>query len=260
MDAVLELLRESFGAYIAFGFLLLLVLLRLDAQRFGAAEYDEAARDGRLPSLRRRLGWYIVGLGLIAAAAFIHPRPASDLFLTLGDRLQVIVYGFGYGLLGTAQAVAFAVLRYRHLRLPPVRTYPGSVMNTVATAFIDEATFRGLLLGFVLIAGVDANLANVIQTLVYVLATRVGAPGRDRYMLVLMLVLGLASGWVTIQTGGIGAAFLGHAITRVAMFLTTGHAGQVALRGGEDEDVANRLRTPDGWNAVGARESSRRDR
>jgi hypothetical protein len=260
MDAVFDTMRESFGAFIALGFLLLLLLLRLDAEHFGAAEYDEAGRDGRPPSLRRRLGWYIVGLGLIAAAAAIHPRPASDLFLVLGDRLQVLVYGLGYGLLGTAQAVAFAYLRYRHLRLPDVRSYPGSVVNEVATAFIDEATFRGLLLGFILLAGVDPTLGNVIQALVYTLATRVGAPGRDRYMLVFVLVLGLASGWVTVQTGGIGAAFLGHAITRVAMFLTTGHAGQVARRGREDEDVDNRLRTPDGWNAVGARESPRSDR
>jgi hypothetical protein len=260
VDAVVEALQQSFGAFIAFGFLLLLMLLRLDAERFGAAEYDEAARDGRSPSLRRRLGWYIVGLGLVAAAAYIHPRPASELFLTLGDRLQVIVYGLGYGLLGTGQAIAFALYRYRHLRLPEGRSYPGSVVNAVATAFIDEATFRGLLLGFIVLAGLDANLAIVVQALIYTLATRLGAPGRDRYMLAFVLVLGLASGWTTVQTGGIGAAFLGHAITRVAMFLTTGHAGQVARRGSEHEDVDDRLETPRGWADVGARESSRRDR
>ena len=139
-------------------------------------------------------------------------------------------------------------------------SYPGSIINTIATAFIDEATFRGLLLGFILLTGLDPTAANIIQALVYALATRVGAPGRDRYMLVLVLVLGLASGWVTIQTGGIGAAFLGHAITRVAMFLATGHAGQVALRGREDEDVASRLETPDGWNSVGAQEHPGFDR
>jgi len=259
MDAVLGALRGSFGGFIAIGILLLLILLRLDAERFGAAEYDEAARDGRRPPLRRRLGWYLVGFGLLAVAALIHPTP-SDLFLTLGDRLQVIVYGFGYGLVGIAQAIAFAYMRYKHLRLSDVLSYPGSIINTIATAFIDEATFRGLLLGFILLTGLDPTAANVIQAIVYALATRVGAPGRDRYMLVLVLVLGLASGWVTIQTGGIGAAFLGHAITRVAMFLATGHAGQVALRGREDEDVASRLETPDGWNSVGGREHPGLDR
>ena len=76
--------------------------------------------------------------------------------------------------------------------------------------------------------GVEATAANVVQALVYTLTTRVAAPGRDRYMLVLVLVIGLGSGWVTLHTGGIGAAFLGHAVTRLAVFLATGHAGQPA--------------------------------
>ena len=71
----------------------------------------------------------------------------------------------------------------------------------------------------------DPNLANVTQALLYALATRLGAPGRPWYMLVTVLVIGLAGGWLTGITGGIGAAFLGHAITRIAIFLTTGHAG-----------------------------------
>lgn len=255
MDAI----REVFGPLMSVGFLVLLILLRLDAEQFGAAEYDEASREGRAPSLRRRLAWYIVGFGLIAAVSLVHPD-AGRLYLTLGDRVQVVVFGFAYGLIGVGQAIAFAALRYGRLRLPTVRSYPGSILNTIATAFIDEATFRGLLLGFILLIGIDHTTANVIQALSYALATRVAAPGRDRYMLVLVLVLGLGSGWVTMQTGGLGAAFIGHAITRVAVFLATGHAGQVALRGRESEDVERRLRPPDGWRVVGAREPSGSDR
>ena len=71
-------------------------------------------------------------------------------------------------------------------------------------------------------AGLQPNLANLIQALVYALATRLGAPGRPWYMLVTALAIGLAGGWLTGITGGIGAAFLGHSITRVAIFLTTG--------------------------------------
>ena len=73
-------------------------------------------------------------------------------------------------------------------------------------------------------------------------------------MLVLALLIGLGAGWLTIATGGIGAAFLGHAITRFAVFLCTGHAGQVAPRGREDEDIEKRRRPPDGWRVVGTRE------
>ena len=256
----MEAIREIFGPLMSVGFFVLLILLRLDAEHFGAAEYDEVARDGHVPSLRRRLAWYIVGFGLIAAVSLVHPDAAATLYLTLGDRVQVVVFGFAYGLIGIGQAIAFAALRYGRLRLPTVRSYPGSILNTIATAFIDEATFRGLLLGFILLIGIDPTTANVIQALSYVLATRVAAPGRDRYMLVLVLILGLGSGWVTMHTGGFGAAFIGHAITRVAVFLATGHAGQVALRGRESEDVERRLRPPEGWRVVGARESSGSDR
>ncbi|HEX7473955.1 MAG TPA: CPBP family intramembrane glutamic endopeptidase [Candidatus Limnocylindrales bacterium] len=241
------------------GFVLLLVLLRLDAERFGAAEYDERTRDGRAPALLPRLAWYVVGFGLVAAAAVIHPTSSTDLFLSLGDRTGAIVDGLAYGGVGIAQAIAFAGLRYHHLRLPEVRSYPGSVINVIGTAFIDEATFRGLFLGFLIFLGVQATAANAIQALVYVLTTRVAAPGRDRYMLVLVLVIGLGSGYVTLHTGGIGAAFVGHAVTRLAVFLATGHAGQPAIRGRETEDIARRQETPDGWSVIGARDSSNQD-
>ena len=253
-------MEDTLRSLMTFGFVIFLILLRLDAERLGAAEYDEPADDGSRPSLRRRLAWYLIGFGLIAAAAIIHPSATGELYLGLGDRLSVITFGFAYGAVGIAQAVAFAGLRYHHLRLPEVRSYPSSILNTIATAFIDEATFRGLLFGFILFVGVESTTANLIQALVYALATRVGAPGRDRYMLVLVLVIGLGSGWVTLQTGGIGAAFLGHAVTRLAVFLATGHAGQVAMRGREDEVVERRRRFPDGWRIFGAREPSSPDR
>jgi membrane protease YdiL (CAAX protease family) len=244
----------TFRTLAAAGFLLLLVLLRLDSERFGTAEYDERAHDGRAPSLRRRLAWYVIGFGLVAAAGLIHPKASTDLFLSLGDRNGAILDGFAYAGVGIAQAVAFAGLRYHHLRLPEVRSYPGSLINVVGTAFIDEATFRGLFLGYLVFIGIDGTYANVVQALVYTLTTRVAAPGRDRYMLVLVLVIGLGSGWVTLHTGGIGAAFIGHAVTRLAVYLATGHAGQPAVRGRETEDIEKRREVPDGWHVIAARD------
>ena len=69
-------------------------------------------------------------------------------------------------------------------------------------------------------------------------------------MFVLSLAVGLVTGWATVATSGIGAAFLGHAITRVAVFLVTGHAGQPAPHGREVEDVEKRRRAPEGWRPV----------
>jgi hypothetical protein len=76
-------------------------------------------------------------------------------------------------------------------------------------------------------------------------------------MFLLALIIGLVAGWATLLTGGIAAAFLGHAVTRVAVFVTTGHAGQPAPRGTEIEEVDRRRRTPEGWRIVAGRDASR---
>jgi hypothetical protein len=244
---------EPFGNLIVIGLVLLLIMLRLDAERFGAAEYDEAGREGHLPSFRRRMAWYVLGVGLVVLILVIHPRPREELFLGAGDRVKALAFGLAFGAIGAAQAVAFARLRYHHFRLPDVRSYPGALVNSIATAFIDEGTFRGALFGILLVAGVNPTLANVAQALIYTLSTRLGVPGRDRYMLVLTVLIALAGGWLTVATGGIAAAFLGHAVTRFAVFLCTGHAGQVALRGREREDIERRRKTPEGWRIIGSR-------
>ena len=233
---------------VGLGLTLLLVMLRIEASRFGAAEYDEPI-SGRRPSVLRRIGWYMVGVGGVLALLFAHPSPENSLHLQVGDPSGILI-ALLLGGLGVGQAIAIAWYHYRRLRFPDVSSYPGALANEILTAFIDEAVFRGALLGYFLWAGAPANLAIVGQAVVYVLATRLGAPGRDRYMLVVAGAIGLLGGWATLATSGIGASFVGHAVTRVAMFLTTGHAGQPPARGNEVEDVERRRRTPEGWSAV----------
>jgi CAAX prenyl protease-like protein len=245
-------LPEPLGSLVAFGLVLLLIMLRLDAERFGAAEYDEV-RDGHTPPLRRRLGWYAIGLGLVVAILLIHPDPAGQLFLQTGDRLRALAWGFVYAAIGAAQAVGFAWWRYRRVRLPTVSSYPGALLNELGTAFIDEAAFRGAMLGLILSTGVDPRAGVVLAAIVYALATRTGAPGRRRYMLVLALGVGLVGGWMTVETGGIAAAFIGHTVTRFSVFLCTGHAGQPEARGREIEEIEKRRRPPDGWRVIGSR-------
>jgi hypothetical protein len=250
---------DPLRSLIAIGLALLLVMLRLEAASFNAAEYDEAT-DGRPPSFRRRIAWYSLGMGLILGILFIHPTPRQDLLLGVGDRRLTITYGFLYAAGGTAVALGVAWYRYRRIRFPDVWSYPGALLNSVATALIDEVAFRGVILSVLLMTSINPSAANAIQALLYALATRLGAPGRNRYMLVMALVLGLAGGWVTAVTGGIAAAFLGHAVTRFAVFLCTGHAGQFLPRGREVEEIEKKRRPPDGWSVIGSRESAPRDR
>jgi hypothetical protein len=248
-------MESDLRVLVCLGFTLLLVMLRLEAQRFDAAEYDEPVR-GHRPSILRKIAWYVLGVGGVLLLLIVHPSAEFSLHLTVGDRAGILVAVF-LAVIGVGQAVLLAWLHYHRLRLPDLASYPTALANEVITAFIDEAVFRGAVLGYLLWAGAPPNLAIVGQAVLYVLATRLGAPGRDRYMFAVAGFVGLIGGWATLLTGGIGASFLGHASTRVAIFLTTGHAGQPPARGTEVEDVERRRRTPEGWRAVdrgGARE------
>ena len=243
---------ETLRTLVAIALGLLLVIHRLEAQKFGAAEYDEPARDGRRTSFLPRLAWYAVGLALsLGIIIIIRPTLVEELGLSLGDRSQALLYGFGFGALGTAQAIVVALVRYGRLRFPPMWAYPGAILNALGTALVDEVAFRGVVLGLLLLLAVNPVTAIITQALVYTLATRLGAPGRDRYWFVLALVMAIGLGWLTVETGSIGAAFLGHAITRIAMFVCTGHAGQLAPRGREVEDSWEFKRPPVGWRPVG---------
>ena len=248
-------MEEQLRTLVAFGLTLLLVMLRLEAARFGAAEYDEPVA-GHAPSDLRRLAWYVLGIGGVVAILVIDPAPARDLYVTGGGGEGVLL-GFVLAAIGAGLAVALAWQRYHHVRLPDISQYPGALLNEVATAFFDEAVFRGALLAFLILGGVDPILALLAQSATYSLATRLGAPGRNRSMFLLSLVIGLVAGWATLLTGGIAAAVLGHGVTRVAVFLTTGHAGQPAPRGTEVEEVERRRRAPDGWRVVAGRDANR---
>ena len=69
-------------------------------------------------------------------------------------------------------------------------------------------------------------------------------------MLVIFFVLALIAGWLTWTTGGIAAAFIGHAVTRFAFFVCTGHAGQIEVAGYEPEELAGQDLPPKGWSVV----------
>jgi hypothetical protein len=232
----------------------LLILLRFDAARFGAADYDDEESPGGVRTWLGRLSWYLFGLLFIAVVYVLYPAPLTELHLQMGDpRAVVFLAGLGLALLGMVFAVAYAWWRFGELALPPVHRYGPGVMNSLATAFIDEAAFRGILLGLLLVSNWPVELAIGFQAVLYALATRLGAVGRPRSLLLFSLVVGLVGGWVTVATNGIGAILFAHAVTRLAIFVATGHAGQVTPSAAFDEQVVEEdsKLTPAGWEVVG---------
>jgi membrane protease YdiL (CAAX protease family) len=235
-------MEATLRTLIALAFTGLLVMLRLEADRFGAAEYAEADRYGEPARNGRRLAWYALGLGLCVAIWFVNPDRAGLLYLRFGHAAPAVLLGFLYGAAGIAQAAGLARFRYLTWRWPAMEAYPVEILGSIGTALVDELAFRGAVLGFLILTGLEPGAAVVIQALLYALVTRLGAPGRSPYMLVVALAIGLLSGWVTLLTGGIGAAVLGHAIGRFATFVATGHAGQPAVHQPEAGDPEGRGR------------------
>ena len=203
---------------ITIGLAAMLVMLRLDAERFGTAEYYEATRDGERPRVRRRLAWY--GLGFAHRHRHpVHPprRRRRDLYLGSGDRLQAVLGGIAYGLhrhprggrasrrtatTGSASPTPGRIPGRCSTRPPPrSSTRSRSAARCSACCSWPASTRRWRT---------SPRRSSTRST------TRLGAPGRDRYLLVLTLGMGLLGGWLTVATGGIAAAFLGHAITRFA--------------------------------------------
>lgn len=244
-------MEEAIRFLLFIAFVGLLILLRLDAGRFGTAEYDDEQGPGGVRAWIRRLAWYGLGIVLVLAVYRIHPLPISELRLDIGaDRQEAIGLGLLFGLGGTVVAFLFAWWRYRRFRLPPARHYPGAAINTVGTAFIDEALFRGILLGLLLSYDWPLELTIAFQAIMYGLVTRLGAPGRSRGMLAISIGVGVVGGVLTVVTNGIGAAVVGHAVTRFAIFLATGHAGQVRPSGLEPEEELGQTLPPAGWEVV----------
>jgi hypothetical protein len=231
----------------------LLILLRFDARRFGAADFDDEEAVGGWRTWARRLTWYGLGVLLVFAVYFLFPQPMTLLHLQMGEpRTNVLLLGVVLGLVGTAYAAAYAWWRFGDLRLPPLHRYPAAFLNSTATAFIDEAAFRGILLGLLLFYDWPLQYAIAFQAVIYALATRLGAPGRPRALLLLSLLIGLVGGWLTTTTAGIGAAFLAHALTRFGIFIATGHAGQVTASTTREEEAVleGSSIAPAGWEVI----------
>ena len=203
------------------GFAGLMLLLRLDARRFGAGEWDTEQGPWRvwLP----RITWYAAGLALGLLVFALHPSPVSELNLSLApDRGEALLLGVLYGAGGVVAAFAVAIIRNGRIDLPRPGRYPGGVLSSLGTAFFDEFLFRGVLLGLLLTLDLPDWLAVASAAFIYAGAIRASTGGRGILMLLVSLVIGLVGGVLVLMTLGIAAAFVGHTITRFAFFMTMG--------------------------------------
>jgi hypothetical protein len=208
--------------FLFLGFAGLMLVLRLDTRRFGAAEWDTERGDWR--AWAPRLTWYVGGIALALLIFALHPSPVSELNLTIvPDRGAAIFVGLFYGICGSIFAFGIAWVRGGRLRFPSTDRYPGGVLSSIGTAFYDEFLFRGVILGLLLGLGLPDWAGVGAAALLYAGVVRVSTSGLGLLDTAVALVIGLASGLAVLLTAGIAGALVGHAITRFALFLALGH-------------------------------------
>jgi hypothetical protein len=219
---------ESIQYVLFVGFAGLMLLLRLDAKRFSAAEWD--TEDGEWRVWLPRLSWYAAGVALALIIFALHPSPVSDLNLVLApDRGEALVLGLAYGGAGIVAAFVVAILRNGRVSFPSPKRYPGGVLSSVGTAFFDEFLFRGVMLGLLLALDLPDWLAVTGAAFIYMGAVRAGTGSRGIIMLLVWLAIGLVGGALVVTTAGIAAAFVGHSITRFGLFMTMGRPEPAAV-------------------------------
>jgi hypothetical protein len=232
--------------FLFLGFTGLMFLLRLDARRFGAAEWD--TEEGGWRTWAPRLSWYVAGIALALLIFALHPSPVSELNLTFApDRGAALFLGLLYGLLGTFAAFTIAWVRGGRLRFPSPSRYPGGVVSSIGTAFYDEFLFRGVILGLLLGLGLPDWAGVAAAAAIYAGAIRASTAGRGVAETAVALIVGLAGGVVVLLTAGIAGALVGHAVTRFAFFLATGYPERSGLPGRDSDGSRLYVIPPHGW-------------
>ena len=208
---------DSLRLAIALGLTLFLVLLRFDSERITRSDYFRYRTPWMGP-----VSYYILVIGFAIGIAIILPSGREQLFLTGGDSdamLPIMLLFAGVALLN---GVALAFLRYGGILPLPMELLPSRVLGAAANAVSEELQFRSIVLGMLLFAELDAGLAIAIQAVIYGFVHRRLWRDRDWYFLLGAVLLGWAAGVVTVTTGSIIPAIVGHFAVTMSLFAFAG--------------------------------------
>jgi hypothetical protein len=211
--------EESLRLSIALGLTIFLVLLRFDSERIMRSDY-----------FRYRFPWMgpvsYYGLVLLFAIGIvvILPSGRAQLFLQPGDPdtlLRDMLLFVGIALLN---GVAFAFRWYGGILPLPTPLLGSRLVGAAASAIADELQFRSIVLGLLLFADIPGgvNTALVLQALLYGFAQRRLWRERQWYFLVGAILLGYGAGLVTVDTGSVLPAMVGHFAVTASLFAFAG--------------------------------------
>jgi hypothetical protein len=204
---------DSLRLTIALGLSLFLVLLRFDSDRILRSDYFRSRSSWFGP-----LSYYGLVIAFSIGIAFILPDGRRTLFLTSGDPGRALPVMLLFALVALLNAAALAYLRYGGVLPLPTELLGSRVVGAAANAIAEELQFRSIVLGMLIFAGVPVGWALAVQALLYGLAHRRLWRERDWYFLFGSVILGLAAGAATIETGSVIPAIVGHFAVTMSLF------------------------------------------
>jgi hypothetical protein len=193
---------DSLRLAIAIGMTVFMVVLRFDQERIMRSDYFRSRSWWMGP-----LSYY--GLVLIFTAGIILILP--------GGRASLF-----FAVVGIANGAALAMVRFRALLPLPLEMLPSRALAAGLNAVAEELQFRAVILGLMLVGGLNPGVAVALQAVIFGAAHRRVWRERDWYFVAGSVLLGYACGLVTVNTGSVIPAMVGHFAVTMGIYAFAG--------------------------------------
>jgi hypothetical protein len=208
---------DSLRLAIAIGMTVFMVVLRFDQERIMRSDYFQSRSRWMGP-----LSYYGLVLIFTAGIILILPDGRAALFLVGGDVGEIFPVMFLFAVVGILNGAALALLRFRSFIPLPLEMLPSRSVAAGLNAVAEELQFRSVILGLMLVGGLNPGIAVALQAVLFGLAHRRVWRERDWYFVAVAFLLGYACGMVTINTGTVIPAMVGHFAVTMGIFAFAG--------------------------------------
>ncbi|HEY7451329.1 MAG TPA: CPBP family intramembrane glutamic endopeptidase [Candidatus Limnocylindria bacterium] len=208
---------DSLRLAIAIGMTVFMVVLRFDQERIMRSDYFRSRSRWMGP-----LSYYGLVLIFTAGIILILPRGRASLFLVGAEPADVLPAMVAFGVVGALNGMALALVRFRSLVPLPLEMLPSRTLGAALNAVAEELQFRSVILGLMLVGGLNPGLAVALQAVLFGAAHRRVWRERDWYFVIGSVILGYACGLVTLNTESVIPAMVGHFAVTMGIFAFAG--------------------------------------
>jgi len=208
---------DSLRLAIAIGMTVFMVVLRFDQERIMRSDYFQSRSRWMGP-----LSYYGLVLIFTAGIILILPRGRASLFLVGGDVEDLLPVMLAFAVIGIANGAALALLRFRALLPLPLEMLPSRSVAAGLNAVAEELQFRSVILGLMLVGGLEPAIAVGLQAVIFGAAHRRVWRERDWYFVIGSVILGWACGLATVETGTVIPAMVGHFAVTMGIYAFAG--------------------------------------